>query len=211
MKRCSYCGKEYADDVMVCPIDGQPVTNPKENQKKMEVSSAAARNSFDARLISPISSAGAYRIFIERNDLLFIQIESGSKSILAAIAPLLGPAGNLIPLALWLFTKKKAKERLQKIEEQNPEDLLRESGKNFKLHLAEIRDAAIEPPAFFAASGKAGRLILLVRHGEKFKFEFKNASEVNNAIHLLTPLLGSTLRINVEWNGEKQRFKRKTI
>ena len=35
---------------------------------------------------------------------------------------------------------------------------------------------------------------------------------MNKAIHSLTPLMGSTLRINVEWNGQKQRFeKRKTI
>jgi hypothetical protein len=212
MKRCSYCGKEYANNVTICPIDGQPVINQERSSKQCSAQPAAARNSFDARLISPISSAGAYRIFIERNDLLFIQIEGGSKSVLATIAPLLGPAGNLIHLALWLFTKKKAKSRLQKIEQQNPEDLLRESEKNFKLHLAEIRDAAIEPPSFISTSGKAGRLILTVRHGEKFKFEFKDATEMNNAIHLLTPLLGSTLRINVEWNEQKQRFqKRRSI
>jgi hypothetical protein len=131
---------------------------------------------------------------------------------LAALAPLLGPFGNLIPLALWLFTKKKAKDRLQKIGQENPEDLLRDSEKNFKLYLAEIRDASIEPPSLIATSGKAGRLILLVRHGEKFKFEFKDADDVNKAIYLLMPLMGSTLRINVEWNGQKQRFeKKKTI
>jgi hypothetical protein len=206
MKSCSYCGKEYADETTVCPLDGQPV------MEKIAPRLAATQKTFDVRLISPIASSGTYRVFGERSDLLFIQIEGGSKSALAAIAPLLGPAGNLIPLALWLFTKKKAKDRLQKIELQNPEDLLRESGNNFKLYLAEIRDASIDPPAFVSTSGKAGRLNLLVRHGEKFKFEFVNAAEVNNAIHLLTPLLNSTLRVNVEWNGEKQRFEmKKTI
>jgi len=154
MKKCSSCRKKYADDVTVCPIDGKPVINLEKNQKQAAAPSAATQNSFDARLVSPISSAGVYRIFIERNDLLFIQIEGGSKSILTAMAPLLGPAGNLIPLALWLFTKKKAKDLLQKIEEQNPEDLLRESEKNFKLHLAEIRDAAIEPPTFLPSAAR---------------------------------------------------------
>jgi len=76
------------------------------------------------------------------------------------------------------------------------------------LYLAEIRDAAIEPPSFISTSGKAGRLILLVRHGEKFKFEFNDAADMNKAVHLLVPLMGSTLRINVEWNGQKQRFER---
>jgi hypothetical protein len=212
MKSCSYCGKEFADDTTVCPFDGEPVVEKNANLKKTASQPAAARKTFDVKLLSPISFSGTYRVFGERSDLVFIQIEGGSKSVLAAIAPLLGPAGNLIPLALWLFGKKKAKDRLQKIVQQNPEDLLRESEKNFKLYLAEIRAAAIEPPAFISTNGKAGRLNLLVRHGEKLKFEFVNAAEMNNAIHLLAPLLNSTLRISVEWNGEKQRFeKKKTI
>jgi hypothetical protein len=211
MKRCSYCGKEYTDDTTICPLDGQPVFEKDESLKKIAAQSVTTQKTFDANLISPISSSGTYRVFGERNDLLFIQIEGGSKSALAAIAPLLGPAGNLIPLALWLFTKKKAKDRFQKIEQQNPEDLLNESEKNFKLYLAEIRDATIEPPAFISTNGKAGRLNLLVRHGEKFKFEFANATEMNSAIRLLSLLLNSTLRINVEWNEEKQRFEKKKM
>lgn len=209
MKRCPYCGKEYTDDVTVCPLDGEPVVNPGERCNRIAPQPAETQSAFDVQLISPISSAGAYRVFIERNDLLFIQIEGGTKSVLAAVAPLLGSFGGLIPLALWLFTKKKAKDRLQEIGQQNPEDLLRDSEKNFKLYAAEIRDASIEPPVFISNSGKAGRLILLARHGGKFKFEFKNAADMNRAIHLLTPLLGSTLRMNVEWNGPKQRFEKK--
>jgi hypothetical protein len=212
MKNCSCCGHEYADDMTVCPLDGQPVINQERHRKKITTPPAATQTAFNAKLITPIFSAGTYRIFVERSDLLFIQIEGGSKSILAATAPLLGPAGNLIPLGLWLFTKKKAKDRLQNVDQQNPEDRLRESEQNFKLHLSEIRDASIEPPTLFAASGKAGRLHLLVRHGEKFKFEFENAVEMNKAIHLLAPLLNSTLKVNVEWNEEKRRFeKKKTV
>jgi hypothetical protein len=212
MKRCSYCGKEYADDTTACPLDGQAVIEKDESLKKIATQPVATQKTFDVNLISPISSSGTYRVFGERSDLVFIQIGGSSKSVLAAIAPLLGPAGNLIPLTLWLFGKKKAKDRLQQIEQQNPEDLLRESEKNFKLYLAEIRDAAIESPAFISTNGKAGRLNLSVRHGEKFKFEFANTAEMNNAIHLLSPLLNSTLRINVEWDEQKQRFqKKKTI
>jgi hypothetical protein len=209
MKTCSCCGKEYADAVTVCPTDGQPVINVEELRKQAVAPPQATQAAFNAKLISPISSAGTYRIFVERQDLIFIQIEGGSKSVLAAIAPLLGPAGNLIPLGLWLFDRGKTKKRRQKIHEGNPEELLRENGKNFKLYLAEIRDAAIEAPGFFSKSGKGGRLNFLVRHGERIKFEFENAGEMNNAIHLLAPLLNSTLKVNVEWNGAKRRFERK--
>jgi hypothetical protein len=77
------------------------------------------------------------------------------------------------------------------------------------LNLAEIRDAAIEAPALFQTSGKAGRLDFSVRHGEKIKCEFDNAAEMNKAIHLLAPLLNSTLKVNVEWNETIHQFQKK--
>jgi hypothetical protein len=209
MKSCEYCGKQYDDDVVVCPVDGQPVINQEKKPGKLAPQPKATGTSFNVKLVSPILSAGKYRVFVERSDLLFIQLEGGSKPILAAAAPLLGPAGNIIPLTLWLFGKRNTKAKLQRLEEGDPEELLRESGSNFELNLAEIRDAAIEAPTFFQTSGKAGRLNLSVRHGEKIKCEFYDATEMNEAIHLLAPLLSSTLKVNVEWNGEKQGFERK--
>ena len=209
MKSRSCCGKEYADSVTVCPIDGQPVLNRADRRKSIAAQPQAAQTAFNAKLVSPISSAGTYRIFVKQKDLIFIQIEGGSKSVLAAIAPLLGPAGNLIPLGLWLFDLGKNKKRRQKIYEGNPEELLRESDANFKLNLAEIRGAAIEAPALFAASGKAGRLILSIRHGEKIRCEFATAADVSTAINLLVALLNSTLQVNVEWNEQKHRFEKK--
>jgi len=212
MKSCEYCGKQYADDVVVCPVDGQPVINPAEKQRKIAARSEAAGTAFNVILVSPLSSAGKYRIFVERSDLLFIQVEGGSRSVLEVAVPFLGPAGGIIPLALWLFGKSKARAKLQRLEEGSSEELLRENENNFKLNLAEIREAAIEAPAFFQKRGKAGRLNFSVRHGEKIKCEFDNAAEINKAIHLLAPLLSSTLKVNVEWNGEKRRFeKKKTI
>ena len=212
MKRCQYCGKEHADDVVVCPVDGQPVVNQEEKPGTFAAPPEATGTVFNVKLVSPISSAGKYRVFVERSDLLFIQVEGGSRSVLAAVAPFLGPAGGIIPLTLWLFGKSKARAKLQRLEEGSPEELLRENENNFKLNLAEIRDAAIEAPAFFQNSGKAGRLNFSVRHGEKIKCEFDDATEINNAIHLLAPLLSSTLKVNVEWNGEKKRFEsKKTI
>jgi hypothetical protein len=209
MNHCSYCGKEYADDVIVCPVDGRPVINQEEKQGKFAAQPKATKTAFNVKLVSPLSSAGKYRVFVERSDLLFIQVEGGSRSILEAAAPFIGPAGNIIPLTLWLFGKRKTKAKLQRLEAGDPEELLRESENNFKLNLAEIRDAAIEAPSFFQTSGKAGRLNFSVRHGEKIKCEFDNAAEINKAIHLLAPLLSSTLKVNVEWNGKKWRFERK--
>ena len=210
MKSCVYCGKQYSDEVVICPVDGQPAVDKEADRRKGPPEPPADSTAFSLTLISPIAAAGTYRVIVEHNDLLFIQISGGSKSVLAALALLVGPAGGLIHLVSWLFTRKQANDRRKKIEHQKPDDLLRENEHHFKLYLAEIRDAAIEPATFLSASGKAGRLILTVRHGEKNKFEFESAAEMNNAIHLLSPLLNSTLSINVEWNEKKRRFQKKT-
>lgn len=209
MKKCSYRGKEYADAATICPVDGQPVINRKEPRQKPAARPADTQSAFNAKLVSPISFAGTYRIFVERNDLIFIQIQGGSRSILEALAPALGPFGGLIPLVLWLFTKREAKARLERLQAGKPEELLRDNEKNFKLYLAEIRDAAIEAPSFLAAGGKAGRLNFLVRHGDKIKCEVEATEDLSAAICLLVPLLGSTLKVNVEWNAQKRRFERK--
>jgi len=183
--------------------------NTAENLREPAAPPQTIRAAFDVRLVTPFSSAGTYRVFVERSDLVFIQIEGGSKSILAAAAPLLGPLGGFVLLVQWLFTRQKARLKRQQLEADEPEKLLRESDANFKLNLAEIRDATIEAAAMFAVSGKAGRLNLLVRHGEKIRCEFVDTNGMNRAIQLLEPLLNATLKVNVVWNGEKQRFERK--
>jgi hypothetical protein len=211
MKRCQYCGKEYADGVAVCPADGQPLMNPDRKETTVAAPPETAGRTFNVKLVSPVSSAGKYRVFVERNDLLFIQVEGGASSALATLAPLLGPGGSIITLILWLFTKKKAKDRLQRIETGEPVKLLRDGENNFTLNLAEIRDATVEAPALFQTSGKAGRLIFLVRHGEKIKCEFDDNTEMTKAISLLTEFMNATLRVNVEWNAQKERFIKKKM
>jgi len=209
MKRCEYCGKQYTDDVAVCPVDGHPAINPEEKRVKFAAHYEATGTAFNVKLVSPHSSAGKYRVFVERNDLIFIQVEGSSRSLLEAATPFIGPFGNIIPLILWLFTKRTKKAKFQRLKEDDPEVLLREGENNFKLNQAEIRDAAIEAPAVFQTSGRAGRLNFLVRHGEKIKCEFDTATEMNKAIQLLVSLLNSTLKVNAEWNEEKQRYEKK--
>lgn len=210
MKYCSYCGKEYGDEVALCPLDNQPVTPRRGKSTGVIAVPPTAQDTFDVFLVSPFHSAGKYRVFVERSDLVFILVEGGSRSILEIVAPVFGPLGGaLVSLIFWLSRKNKAQTNLKRLDGHRPEELLREDENNFQLYFAEIRDAVIEPPSILANKGKAGRLNLLVRHGEKFKFEFETEKEINNAIRLLTPLLNSTLRINTEWNPQNERFEKK--
>ncbi len=206
MRTCSYCGKRYPDDVAICPIDGQSLAGNDANRKGATL---IPKQIFDIKLTSPMSRSGAYRVFVERDDLIFIRIEGGGNSMVKTLAHFLGPLGNLVPLVLWLFDKNKAKETRGRLEEVSPEELFRENDANFKLHAAEIREASVEPPSRIAISGDAGRLNFVVRHGEKFEFEFVETAEVSKAIRLLTPLLNSTLKISPQWNQETRQFEKK--
>lgn len=164
---------------------------------------------FDVKLVSPHTIAGTYRVYVERGDLIFIQLEGGKMAVIGAVAPLLGPLGGLIPLGLWLLGKERNKIKKQRLESGDPEQLLRESEANFKLNLAEIRHAAMEGPKLFMEHGKAGRMNLTVRHGEKIKCEFEEIAQMRRALDLLVPLLNATLTVNVEWNAKTGKFEKK--
>src|ERR1035437_2741855 len=164
MRRCEHCGTQYGDKVFICPADGQPTVNP-QAKSGLVAGAAAGRAAFNVRVVSPMSAAGSFRIFVQGSDLLFIQIESGSNQILNALIPLLGPLGGLVNVFGWLFSRRKVNDFNERLQSVAPENLLRDSEKNFRLHLAEIRQAVIEPAAASSFSGKeVGRADLPIRH-----------------------------------------------
>ena len=211
MKRCEHCGKQYGDGVAVCPIDGQPTVDPQEQPRSFSSSSSSGIGlaAFNAKVVSPLAEAGSYRIFVQGSDLVFIQIEGGANSALNAIVPFLGPAGGVVSLIAWFFSKRKAKNFEEQLQSDAPENLLRDSENNFRLHLAEIRQATIEPPPTLITSGKEmGRATLSIRHGELLKLAFATREDLDAAWHLLASALASALQADVEWNAEKQRYQK---
>jgi hypothetical protein len=205
MNRCQYCGKEYADNVTTCPIDGQLVVGVEGIRNRV-----ASRPTFNAQLVSPLLSFGLYRIYVRRSDLIFVWIEGGVGSILEGMIPFLGHFAALVLLVIWSFSKRTAQESDQKLDANDPENLLRGNAKNFRLSLSEIRDAAMEPASFWGFSnGQAGRLNFSVRHGEKVKLVFETPNELEAALQLLSPLMPSLMQVNVEWNESKHRFQKK--
>jgi hypothetical protein len=208
MRRCEHCGKQYADKVAVCPIDGQPTINPQEQPRSVS-SSGIGLAAFNAKVVSPMSAAGSYRIFVQGSDLVFIQIEGGANSVLNAIVPFLGPAGGVLTLIAWLFSKRKAKDFQEKLQSDAPENLLRDSEKNFRLHLAEIREAVIKPPPTLITSGKeTGRATLSIRHNEMLELVFATREDLDAAWQLLASALASALQVDLEWNEAKQRYQK---
>jgi len=209
MRRCEHCGTQYGDKVFICPADGHPTVNPQARPGSV-FGSASVQAAFNVKVVSPMSAAGSYRIFVQGSDLLFIQIESGSNQILNALIPLLGPLGGLVNLFGWWFSRRKVNDFNERLQSADPENLLRDSEKNFRLHLAEIRQAVIEPAAASSFSGKeVGRADLTIRQGERWKLAFAARADMDAVWQLLASGCFSPLRAEVEWNVENQQYQAK--
>src|ERR1035437_2096697 len=210
MRRCEHCGTQYGDKVSICPVDGRRTINP-QAQSGLVSGAASGQAAFNVRVVSPMSAAGSYRIFVQGGDLFFIQLESGSNQILNALIPLLGPLGGLVNVFGWLFSRRKVNDFNERLQSVAPENLLRDSEKNFRLHLAEIRQAVIEPAAASSFSGKeVGRADLTIRQGEKLKLSFAVRADMDAVWQLLATGFFSPLQAEVAWNVEKQQYQEKT-
>lgn len=163
---------------------------------------------FNVRLVSTRRDS-VYRVYARGNDLFFIQL-AGLSATADALTIHFGLIGYLIRESMNRRAKKKTEEFLQRIGNQDPEELLRENKNNFKVYIPEVRDSAIEPPSFFALHGKqAGCWNLFLRDGKKMRFEFENTDEMKAALAALSRLMNTTLRVNVEWAETKKRFQKK--
>ena len=191
MKRCQYCGKTYADKLTVCPADGQPLIDP-----EAAASRAGDPSMFRAGLSAPASRAGKYQVYVRGGDLIFILTESARFAILNSIHGFLGPFGVFIPLALWLFSQHQPKDRKQRLEAADPEDLIRDDERNFRLHLSEIREATLDPASFWRLSRikAVACLTLLVRQNERLKLELSSPADVAIIRRLISPKLAGILK-----------------
>ena len=209
MRRCEHCGTQYGDKVSICPLDGQPTINP-HVQNGLVSGAVSDQTAFNARIVSPMSAAGSYRVFVQGSDLIFIQTENKSNQVLNALIPLLGPLGGLVNLFGWLFSRHKVNDFNERLQSADPENLLRDSEKNFRLHLAEIRQAVIEPAAASSFSGKeVGRADLTIRQGERLKLAFAARADMDAVWQLLAAGSFSPLRADVEWNVNHQQYLQK--
>jgi hypothetical protein len=209
MRRCDHCGAQYGNKVFICPVDGQPTVNPQAKPGSV-FGSASGRAAFNVKVVSPLSAAGSYRVFVQGGDLLFIQIESGSNQVLNALIPLLGPFGVFVNFFGWLFSRGKVDDFNERLRSADAESLLRDSKRNFRLHLAEIRQAVIEPAPASSFGGKeVGRADLTIRQGERWKFAFAARADMDAIWQLLASGSFLPLRADVEWNVKQQQYQKK--
>ena len=163
---------------------------------------------FNAKLIA--SSYRTYRVYLKRADIFFIVIAGGLSANPDMLTVHFGLVGALIGHFVKKRAKKKSEATIQRIDQVDPEELVSEHKHNFKLHTSEIREARVEPRPWLVMSGnQAGRCKFFLRDGRKMNFEFETTEDMSAALNLLPQLLNSSLVVNVEWDEQKKRYRKK--
>jgi hypothetical protein len=151
MKRCPYCGKQYADGAGICPVDQQKLDNPTETPRKIGGAGARGEPAFNARMVSHGVDVGTYRVYLRGQDLVFVPADEGKINRgVDFIAGLLGPAGVLVALAAKLWQKTAPAHD----GAGGPEDSPYQDENSFSIYVPEIRDAVLEPPGVIMVSEK---------------------------------------------------------
>src|ERR1019366_9634615 len=91
---------------------------------------------FNARLVSTRADS-VCRVYARGNDLFFIQL-AGLSTTAEALTVHFGLIGMLIGESLRRRAKKKTEEFFQRAGQGDPEELLRENKKKFKVYISEI-------------------------------------------------------------------------
>jgi hypothetical protein len=104
MKRCPYCGKQYADDADICPVDQQTLVDPTGRPRRIGEAGGRSEAAFHARLVSHGVAVGTYRVYLRGHDLVFVQTDKDKVSGgIDFVAGFLGPAGGLVAAAVGLW------------------------------------------------------------------------------------------------------------
>ncbi|HWX18654.1 MAG TPA: hypothetical protein VN578_01990 [Candidatus Binatia bacterium] len=165
--------------------------------------------SFTARRASA-RAIRVYRVYLRRDDLFFIVLADDLSARPETLTAHFGLLGLLIGAMMKKRAKKKNAAATQRMDQTAPEQLLTEHKHNFKLHTSEIREGSIEPPPWITLeTSQAGHWKLLLRDDRKLKFQFENNEEMTAALDALSKLFNGGLKVNVEWDEKKKRFKKK--
>ena len=171
-----------------------------------EVESVA---SFTAKLASARATR-VYRVYPRRDDLFFIVLADGLNANPETLTVHFGLLGALIGAMMKKRAKKKNAAAAQRMDQTDPDQLLTEHKHNFKLHNSEIREGSIEPRPWITFDGhQVGYLKLSLRDDRKMKFQFETNDQMAAGLDALSRFLSGSLKVNVEWDENKKRFKKK--
>ena len=151
-----------------------------------------------------------YRVYARRDDLFFIVVAEGLSANPETLTVHLGLIGWLIGASMKKRAKKKQAIAAERMDQTDPEQLLTEHKRNFRLHTSEITEASIEPrPAITFDGHQVGHWKALCRDGKKLKFQFEHNDDMTAALDSLAKFFNGSLQVNVEWDERKKKFSKK--
>ncbi len=159
---------------------------------------------FNIRNVRAISADRKYRVYFRSGEFFFVRIGGQNMD---AIAMQFGLLGGLI--AAWYRGGEMSPDKLENLDTTTPKELLALHKHNFSLPVSDFVESEIEPPPLLPQHGPcAGRWTVRLSDGSKWLFEFEDLEQIEAALRYLPPLLGETIRVGVQWDEKKCRYRK---
>ncbi len=145
MRRCDHCGANMATRFSSARLTGSRRSIRKPSPER-SLRSATDRPRSTSKSFPPCRRREPIGFLFRRAICFSFRLKADHNQILNALIPLLGPFGGGCQLVrMVVFPSTKSMISTNVCARHDPESLLRDSEKNFRLHLAEIRQVVIEP------------------------------------------------------------------
>jgi len=166
----------------------------------------ACKTPFNVKLLSGITPDKFFRVYVHNNAIYFIRHKAGAAGDAGkqAIAAQFGLVGVLLAA---LFKGKDNSEDDWKLDQMDPEALLEKHKGNRKVMITDIQQASLDPGGKFGGHGPCqGRWSMTPNGDKKWKMQLHTVEEMQTAVKVLLPTLGTVLNMNTAYDGAKGKF-----
>jgi hypothetical protein len=163
---------------------------------------------FNARAVFTWKGDRQYRVYVQEEQLIFIRT-SGQQ-----MGQLVAHQFGLIGALVWALTKKRREKKLaaamQAMDATHPLQLVTQHKHSFQSHRSQLTEQTLEAPSWFKGRGPyAARWRFVVGGKDRMQLELPTKEDVDNMLRLLSPIVGTSLRVDIEWNAKKKKFVRR--
>lgn len=159
---------------------------------------------FNVRNIRAISGDRKYRVYFRAGEFVFVRVGGQNMDF---VAMQFGLIGGLI--AALCRRGEMPPEKLSNLDAATPQELLSQHKHNFSVASSDMVESLIEPPPMMPQHGPCvGRWTVRLRDGSKWLFEFEDIEQIQAAIRYLPSVLGPAIRVAVQWDEKKQRYRK---
>jgi hypothetical protein len=167
---------------------------------------------FEAIELGTLTANKRYRVYVSPEELVGVWAGKAVDDT-QAMAMHGGLIGGLVGGLLAASAAKKRGQRAAELDSKSLEELRTDHKHNFAIPVNDIESAEITPSTFWIrinfASIKHVGLLRLSASGRKRKtLAILSNDDMHEAINLLTPPLGQSLRSGLAWDAERDKYRR---